>query len=62
MTGFLLMVVGGGFLAAAIKYRAHFIVKVALVCALIAVIVMTPDGHHVTNSLVTFAQALGNTK
>lgn len=59
MTGFLLMMIGGGLLAAAIKLRAHWIIKAALIGALIAVVAVTPDGHHVTSSLVTFARALG---
>ncbi len=54
-----MLMIGGGLLAAAIKLKAHKIVICVLVAALIAVVAVTPDGHHVTESLTVFARTLG---
>jgi len=49
-------------LVAAVRNRWHWAVPLTLAIGLAALLAITPDGHTITHSFVTFAQALGDAR
>jgi hypothetical protein len=49
-------------LVAAVRHRWHWVLTVTFLVVLAGLLAATPDGHTATQSLITFARALGSAR